>query len=571
MPFCDLFQYLKLIKNNTIPISIFKFQLIIQNYVKLFLQSYHINVLVVCFMLWGCATPSSPTGGPADRTGPIIKETNPKTGTTNFGERTFEFDFTEFLNRASFEKSITVEPDLGLEYSVKWKRKKAIIKFKEPLPDSTTVIVTIGADVSDTKNNKMGVPKTVAVSTGDEIDKGSIFGKIRSAFNGKPVAGQKILLFREPIDFDGKAVYEAGTDTAGIFIFSYLREGEYQALLVDDRNRDKKWDKEREWAQPFQKQVISLAKAGADTLDVIYLAKQDTLAPKLQAIGLLSGHRMRLRFNEDIVLSDSVEISVMDSTGGKYTSAYPLYIPDKNPFVVLAQSQDPLIEGKSYSLKLNGIEDLTGNKAIIDTLTFTGSSQPDTTLQKFISSNAEKGLFQNQHVEVVYAAPITEPEIIDSMIVIEGDVTFEDWPAVYTSGNRLIIPPQDEWIEGVAYQFMIWNPETMHRKLLKPDFWDAVDMGGIDISITDDSTSVYNFKLQSPNKDIVIDSVFTESITIQKLPPVKFQLKVFLDENGNGQWDYGSIIPFIKPEPYYVHEAVTVRKGFTSEINIAFN
>ena len=46
----------------------------------------------------------------------------------------------------------------------------------------------------------------------------------------------------------------------------------------------------------------------ADTLNIgHYIYKTvDTLAPKLQAVGLFSDKRMRLRFNEDIVLNDTV-------------------------------------------------------------------------------------------------------------------------------------------------------------------------------------------------------------------------------------------------------------------------
>ncbi len=533
---------------------------------------YHILVLLVATVLISCATPIAPTGGPADKTGPEVLKTTPVSGTTNFNGKKFEFQFSEYVNRGSVANNITIEPDLGLEYTTKWKKKKLIIEFEDELPDSTTIILTLGADITDTKRNKIGAPITLAVSTGDEIDEGTVTGKIRMADTGESAEGVRVLLYRYPVDLSLKAAYQVQTDTGGVFNFSYLREGRYQAIYVDDRNRNKIWDQKSESAQPFSKEVIELEKAGADTLDVIYLVRKDTLAPKLQGVGLFSSNRLRLRFNENIKISDNAFVSILDSLQNPYSDAYPLYISKKDPFVLFAQSEQNLNENENFSLITDGVTDRVGNEAVTSGIEFEGSAQEDTTFQRIIEHTTKNGIFEDGSIEVVYAAPISDPMLTDSIVVVEGEVTFEDWPAIRTERNILFIDPQEEtWIEGVSYQFLIWNPSTQRRQLLEPEIWDASEFGDLSISVSGaDSTSRYILSLSNESIAFNIDSVFSDSLTINNLPPVDLQLNVFKDENGNNKWDSGSIIPFLAPEPYYIQQRVAIRTGFTSEIFIQF-
>ena len=543
-----------------------------QSYVKKTPLLYHILVLVAATVFLSCATPIAPTGGPADKSGPEILETNPVSGTTNFEGRKFEFQFSEFVNRSSIQNNITIEPDLGLEYTTKWKKKRLIIEFENRLPDSTTIILTLGADITDTKRNKIGAPITLAVSTGDEIDEGTVTGRIRRADTGESAEGVKVLLYRSPIDLTEKATYQAQTDTGGVFNFSYLREGTYQALYVDDRNRNKIWDQGSETAQPFSREIIEIEKSGADTLDVLYIVQQDTLAPKLQGVGLFSSNRLRLRYNENIQVDENTSITILDSLQNPYSEAYPLYISKKDPFVLFAQSESALNENANFSLRTSGITDGFGNEAVASGIEFEGSAQEDTTFQRIIENTTENGLFPDQSIRVMYAAPISDPMITDSIVVVEGEVSFDDWPAIRTERNILFVDPQeDTWIEGVDYQFLIWNPATQRRQLLEPEIWDAAELGELSISVTGaDSSDQYSLSLINKNINVSFDSVFSASVEISDLAPIDYQLIVFKDENGNNRWDSGSTIPFEAPEPYYIQRKVSIRSGFTSEILIQF-
>lgn len=542
-----------------------------QMYAKKKFRLYHILVLLLGVALLSCATPISPTGGPRDKEGPKILKTSPESGTVNFDGKRFEFQFSEYVNRASVLKNITIEPDLGIDYALKWKKKTMFIEFKNKLPDSTTVILTLGTDISDTKSNKMTEPIKIAISTGNEIDKGSISGRLKRAEDGSSLESGKVLLYRSPVDLSKPATYQAETDTGGVFLFSYLREGRYKAIYVDDRNRNKIWDKKGEIALPFSTEFVNLKKAGSDTLEVLYVVRIDTLPPRLQGVGMLSSTRLRLRFNENIKVQESNSIDILDSLLNEISSAYPLYISKKDPFVVYAHSENSLPENTSFSLTLNGITDFSSNKALSNDILFEGSSQADTTLQRIIGHKTKGGVFPTQSIEIAYAAPIANPMIIDSIVVVEGDVSFDDWPLIRTEKNTLFIDPQEKWIEGLEYQFLVWDPSSNRRKLFKTEIWSEADLGELTIDMAFvDSTKSYRFSLENEAIQFKIDSTFTNQISLTGLAPTTYTLTIFEDLNKNGVWDSGSITPYLKPEPYYIQRGVTVQGGFTSEIIIQF-
>lgn len=541
-------------------------------YVNISRLLYNMLVLTVIFGLWSCATPMAPTGGPQDKAGPVVENTTPESGTVKYEGRIFEFYFDEFVNRNNVQNAITVEPDLGISYDVSWKRKRMRIEFEDNFPDSTTVIIKLGTDIMDTHNNKMSKPITLAISTGDEIDSGQITGRIRLAGTGKSAPDKIVLLYRQPFDLSKQATYKAQTDTGGVFNFLYLSEGTYKALIVDDRNRNKIWEREYESAYPFYEETIQLGKKGSDTLDVVYTSQVDTIKPVLQGVGLFSQNRMRLRFSENITTHQNIRFTITDSLENSYTTAYPLYISEKEPFVLFAQSEDPLLENITYKIDPTGITDISGNAPQSVYFEFIGTAQEDTTKQRIIGRDLEKDLLVGDSLTIVYAAPITQPEIVDSLVVIEGDIDFDDWPEVITNNNRLIIGPQENWIEGLDYQFLVWNPITQRRQLFEPNIWDSTEYGEIDIRILDaDSTHHHVVSLKDPSGREIRKLDFAEQLTITDLPPVKYTITIFRDDNEDGVWNRGDADPYRSPEKYYVQQNLNVQSGFTSEVQIIFN
>lgn len=531
-------------------------------------------ILFAASIAYSCATPSAPTGGPRDEEGPEIIRTEPETGTVNFDGDKIVLHFSEFVERRSLTEALTVEPDVGLVYGLDWGRKSVAIEFDNELPDLTTLIVTVGSDFSDLNSNNLASPYKVAVSTGPEIDEGKLTGNVLDARTGDGAEAQRVLLYRTPADFSQPANYIGETDTSGTVNFSYLRQGEYKAFWVDDRNRNKIWEPEQERAQPFGKETVTLEKAGSDTLGTIYIADSDTSLPKLQGVGLFSSRRMRLRFSENVQINDSTRMGVRDTLGNSYSGAFPLYVSPSEQYVLFAQSEKDLEPEQSYQLVVRNIEDAAGNIQPETDYALTGSAQEDTTAQRIVGTSPYDGIFPEEEVEVTYAAPIRNAAVRDSIKVVQGDSLIESWPHLKIEQNKVRILPDGRWKEGLNYELRVWNPISERHQPITPTILYESDLGALNVMFADTANAAASREtrllLSNEEGKVIADTSFTHSVEIQNLAPVPHQLILYQDLNENGTWDAGTVTPYRKPEPYYIRNDVPVQRGFTSDLTVEF-
>jgi len=530
----------------------------------------HFSLLLTGLCVLSCAVPSRPTGGPPDKEGPRVVNVKPESGTVNFDGQSVQFEFSEFVNRESLEDALRIEPDLNLETEINWGRKALEVVFEEPLPDSTTVIVTLGTDFQDVRSNNMESPFTVAVSTGPNIDDSRLKAVLKKFENGRPVAGGRVLLYRTPVDFARPALYTGESDTTGVVNFAYLSPGRYKAFWLDDKNRNRKWDRKIEEAQPFPEEFITLEKEDTDSLDALYVVSDDTLAPTLQAVGLLSQTRLRLRFSETILLTDTTEITVTDTLGNDVAEAVPLYRSKDQPFIAFAQSRESLVDGEFYKLRIHGMTDEAINSLKPSDITFEGSTQQDTTLQRIIRTEQTGGIFSNQPFIVRYARLFNNNFLADSLIVIKGGEMTRPWPKIELNENKLIVRPMNNnWEPGINYEIRVFNPASLQFKKYEPEIWFDADLGGLEFTIQD-TTKLQNgvIHLEEVDGEIKRDSTFKNSVLIEDLPPRIYQVRIFEDKNKNGRWDRGSVDPYIAPEPIFIRRNMEVRSGFTATVPI---
>jgi uncharacterized protein (DUF2141 family) len=534
--------------------------------------SITILLTAVILVALSCATPMGPTGGEPDRTGPVVIDTYPANGTTNFTGSEVRFTFDEFVDRNSFRRNVSIEPDLAIELEYSFRRRTAIVEFKSPLPENTTFVVKVGVDVTDTQRNKMTSSFDLALSTGDELDEGEVTGRLIDANTGRGESGKRVFLYRKPVDLSERANYVAQTDTAGLFKFGYLSEGTYRAFWVDDVNRNRRWDRERERAQPFKEQSFELGQNQVADVGNLFYTIPDTTSPRIEGVGLLSERRLRLRLSEPPVWKPGAYLAVTDTLGNEFTRAWPLYDSESDPNVFFAQSEQALPEEEMFTLIPSGFTDAAGNPLTVDVSPFSGSSEPDTTGLKTISHNAGSGLFPDEPLEIKYSKFIDDNVVVDSLLVFEGDQMFEEWPAVEVDRHILRIWPKNEvWESGLRYEFRVWNPWESERERINPDIWQRNQLGSIEIEVENADPEIIKYlRLTDRDNSILVDTTFYDSITVDNLPPLEYKAIVFEDVNGNGRWDPGKVDPFEKPEPYAIRRRIPVREGFTSEITLTF-
>jgi len=535
-----------------------------------------ICLVLLLFSLHSCATPLAPTGGPTDKEGPSIIRTVPQNLQTGVSSQRVEIEFSEYVNRNSLSSNLQIEPDIGIDYQLSWKKKTLFIDFDSPLPDSTTLLITLGNKVSDTRNNAMGASEVIAFSTGDQIDTGGLIGKVLNAETGKGLEGKEVFLFPNTYDVRQKALYRTETDTGGTFRFNYVRETEYSIVHFEDRNRNKIWDSSLESAHAFNIRSLNVQNGVIDTLASIYVMEADTVRPEVLGVGLLSSSRLRIRFSEAIMNEFTGQIILEAGFDGTEFSATPLYIAQADPSIVFAQSSRSLQQDSTYVLRVKGFVDSFGNVMEPFTQNLLGSGAIDTTIQRFIGVRPEGILGMRDSVELQYATPIRKPAIIDSLRIIEGVVERESWSKGVVIMNRLVLYPDTEWLDGVDYQFLAWNPRTQRRVLVPfsvsgPSNWGAIELVQM-IGPNDTlSTEPVTYELRSQEGRLLKQGQFLETFQLDSLSASTYSLRLYLDSNANQRWDEGSWVPYNKPESLIIRKSIIIQPGFSSTIRFSFN
>ncbi len=531
-------------------------------------------VLGIAFLLIRCATPTQPTGGEPDRTGPVITETQPEDGTVNFDGDRIIFDFENWVDRGSFEQAFSIQPELGIDYEISWSRRTATVELLTDLPDTTTIIFSLSTDLNDMHNNNMQNTFRLAVSTGPEIDEGKISGYVIDANEAAGKENARVLLYRKPYDLERTADYIAQADEDGLVSFEYLREGTYKAFWVDDRNRNRRWDPPQESAQPFQDEFVELEQDGEANLGTIHIMQVDSIPPELIGVGLYNPQRLRLRFSESVEISDTSEAEVTDPEGNSLYDALPLYVEPGNRNILFARSEEPLDPDQEYLLDLRNIFDDDGNEAVFATDPFSGSDEADTTLQRLIEHDTESGIRANEPLRFRYADIIEDDIIRDSLEVVVTDTSLVGWEHVEVRNNLFYIYPEGEvWDDAESYTFRVWNPGTMSRRDFSPTIWHEDDYGEIELVVEEPSSedAVHYYELFDEENRRVHRGNFHDTVLLEDLPPGNYRVIVFEDKNQDERWNPGSVEPFEPPEPFFVQAEIPVERGFTGQVYIEFD
>ena len=94
--------------------------------------------IVFIALLISCAKISSPTGGPRDRTPPVVVESSPPNATKNFKGDKIEIVFDEYVVLDNINEKFMISPPMKKKPRVIVRGKGVNVEFEEKLKDSTT-------------------------------------------------------------------------------------------------------------------------------------------------------------------------------------------------------------------------------------------------------------------------------------------------------------------------------------------------------------------------------------------------------------------------------------------------
>ena len=543
-------------------------------------------------LLAGCANPVSPSGGPPDTTPPALVETSPEEGAVNVSPSEIRFTFSEYVDQNAFSQafSINPEPDGRLEFD--WSGRSVEVELPESLRPNTTYILTLDTNLRDVRSVKLSQPITLAFSTGPRINRGRLAGQVVQAATGQPVSGIDIFAYAAPDSLPPDSLparpdYRIQTDTGGRFQLDYLNEGPYFVIALTDRNRSRTLDARETFAPPPRAILVADSTATDSTAAAVestgtstsqaarlptwFTTATDSVAPTLLEARVLSSRRLVLRYPELVRLEGDLDAwSLSDSASGEPVPLVGPYTREDAPQQVFLLVRDSLRE-TTYLGRTSALADTSGNVTRDEAFTVTPSDEDaDTTRLRFASffpnRIGEAGavvLGPEEHFGVRFNQP-ADSAALQAMVAVEdtsgGTRAFAASTSADGTSYRLAPTPPlgpGQTVRVAVAGDAVSVPDTTYQQTFQrvaeselgtisgivalPDTGSAIVVELYTSSQAADSSAFEPYTQTAPDAD--------GRFLFEGVPEGLYRFRVFLDRNGNQQWDGGRITPYEQPEP----------------------
>jgi hypothetical protein len=528
----------------------------------------------------GCANQQPPEGGPIDRTTPEIIFTYPDSSSMrNYSDNKIQLEFDRYVNERSVEEAIFISPYIGtLEFN--WSGKELEISFSEKLRPSTTYVMNIGTDVVDLNNNRMAQAFTLAFSTGREIDRGAIEGRVYPRNSGDAISGIMIFAYRlnglnpdtlNPVIEKPDFITQTGKN--GDFFLHYIPWGSYRVFAIRDEYRNLVYDREiDEYGLPSG--IINITPSDSLTTGMLMtLAKEDTTGPRLVKVISQNRDHIMAEFSESIdpasvnLLSFSA-IDTVDKKPLEFVTVSPSPVAS-NSFFMVTQKQD---SGRVYHLSVQSIRDSAGNKinSLANTLLFQSSPKIDT-LGTRLASVSMKDSAQSVDLQPVltmtFSDAVTKTPSLDWVNLFDNSKQPVPADKKWISDVMISLRPEKELMSRTWYVLRAdlrgvhdWagrvlrdSTKSWHFETLDSEDLSSVEGIVIDKNKIDTAGRLYVTAVQigeNTSNHYIAAADATGNFLFPQIAEGRYVFQSFRDRNNNGKYDSGKPFPFVYSERF---------------------
>ncbi|GAF05179.1 Ig-like domain-containing protein [Saccharicrinis fermentans] len=208
--------------------------------------------LVAIVILYSCANPGYPTGGPKDEAPPKIKRSTPKPNALNYKRDEVIIEFDEIIKLDDVYQKYVISPPLKKRPKIVARAHKLSITFdeEEELQDNTTYTLDFANAIQDNNEGNPIESFVFSFSTGEVVDSFAIMGNLWEANDLSPVEGALVMAHKNLNDtaFTHDVPVRLGkTDEKGHFAIRNLSPGEYRVYALEDGNRNYMFDQPGEY------------------------------------------------------------------------------------------------------------------------------------------------------------------------------------------------------------------------------------------------------------------------------------------------------------------------------------
>jgi len=547
-------------------------------------------IVLISLLLSTCANQLPPGGGELDTIPPEIIEVSPANGTTNYIEDYFEIGFSEYVDKRSVQDAIFISPAIEGEKEYDWSGKYLRVYFPGKLRENTTYIITVGTDVADYNNkNRMSQAYTLTFSTGNEIDRRVITGKIYDA------KSEDVMLFAyqlndttvNPLKHKPDYISQAGKN--GDYKLMGLAAGTYRVFAVEDKYRDLLFQPEQDRIGiPFNDVVLSYMDTLYTGLD-FFLTSADTTSPRLISAVMTDAMHVLVNLSEEfdstIILNDNFHF--IDSTSGKVTLSIHAYKGNTKAteFVLVVSEKFPA--SSNLFLIADTVKDRKGNIYRQDYTSVTINKQPDTSKPKLFKTipvtGAKNADFLNQKFYFFFDDAFNR-EIAKTGIAVKDTTGREvKFNTLFLDDASFVVAPiqkletQKDYIISVDFSKFKDAAGNYYDSTYKYKFKtiNGLDFTGVTGTIVNAAFSknpILVLEGTGKDKKTYRQPITKNNFSFERIDPGKYFLWCFYDTDSSKTYSYGSANPFLPSEEFFFYgDTLSLKPRWTvTDVNFVF-
>lgn len=590
------------------------------------------HILSLLLLVYGCANPVAPTGGPKDETPPsILKMDPPNYSTSVNGANRFSIQFDEFVKLQGLNSQLMISPPLDKVPNVRTKGRSVIMDIDENLMDSTTYTFYFGDAIVDLTEGNAFKNFEYVFSTGPLLDSMAVRGKVMDAFKNTPREGVAVMLYildadsipNDSLPILNRPVYVSRTNKEGEFELNNLRNIPYKLVALHDMNSNYLYDLPNEEiaysdtiimpaylgrktyespsdssskdtvAKIIDEAVTNFEKLAADSIDSTQLKPQEA--------SIKLNYKPLELFMFPVIDSTQQIVESLVTKGNLIT--FRLKFPCKDfqlvPLNFSADLEWNILETNRTNDTIlcwvkPGIQDslqieFISESIILDTLDFVLNKvnpniQIDTTKKEpfAITNNLRLGVIElNKKLILESEYPLATYDF-SAINWYEADTLGILPSIIFKDSAKRIFYFDKQLEEKVNYKIIIPDSAMVDMKGRISDSIvyefktrEKEEYGTIFLNVAiQDTTQQWIFQLINDKAKVIGQQIINKSqpIRFDFLNPAKYTLKAILDKNKNAIWDTGNYIKHRQAEKVLLFKTeLDVRANWVIEENWGIN
>ena len=505
----------------------------------------------------GCAKQGRPTGGPVDRTAPVVVSHQPAPDATGVDRgQAVTIEFSEAMDRGRTEEAVFLAP--RSDFEAHWRERRLRITIPGGLAEERTYVVTVGTDARDLRGNGLEQSFQLAFATGGRLDAGSLSGSVLAA-DLEPQRGAFVWAYDMAL-FDGRTGvdppdYVTQSGAGGGFRFDRLASSRYRTIAFVDGNRNQRPDPGEPLALPHDDRVASTD--GEADGAVLVLAARDPEV-RVQRISAVDRRRILLVFERPV---DAAGLVVeMGSLDVQQIYAHPT---DPRRIYAVTAEQQP---GRTYRPTVR----LAGHGVEVPREPVRGTDREDRGRPEVVGLRPQ-GLTVEADSLVLTFSEAMDTSAVPSMAA--RDTTSAPPPGRWrwTGPLSLAFTPEPP-LEPGAHRLEVELGVLRDRAGNAPQ--DSTALLGFELLAAADRASVegkagwpaasgpVQVRLRQPGGPALrADADSAGLFAFPGIAPGTYRLSAFVDRDGDGEHGIGRLDPYAPAEPIALGRELVLERG----------